>query len=75
MQTGLEVHRFIPLSHNQYTKNKATFSHNDELVLTDGALFDVNSGTQIRQLDKLNSAQSGVFHPNGREVSEIFDLN
>lgn len=77
VQTGLEVHRFIPLSHNQYTKNKATFSHNDELVLTDGALFDVNSGTQIRQLDKLNSAQSGVFHPNGREIianMEIWDM-
>lgn len=63
--------RLVPTISNQYTKNRATFSHNDELVLSDGVLFDVASGKQIRKLDKLNQTQSGVFHPNGLEVRRL----
>lgn len=67
----------MPQISNQYTKNKATFSINDELVLSDGVLFDVNSGKQINKLDKLNQTQSGVFHPNGLEIvsnTEVWDI-
>lgn len=69
VNTGTLVTRLIPAIGNQYTKNKATFSPTDELVLSDGVLFDVNSGKQIHKLDKLNQTQSGVFHPNGLEVN------
>lgn len=64
-------------SGNQYTKNKATFSPSDDMVLSDGVLYDVNSGKQIHKLDKLNQTQSGVFHPNGLEIvsnTEVWDL-
>ncbi|KAJ8975910.1 hypothetical protein NQ317_007753 [Molorchus minor] len=71
--TGTSICRLVPTVSNQYTKNKATFSYNDELVLSDGVLFDVNSGKPIHKLDKLNQTQSGVFHPNGLEIS-FFDL-
>lgn len=66
--------RLIPKVHNQYTKNKATFSPNDDLILSDGVLFDARSGTPIHKLDKLNQTQSGVFHPNGLEVSDRLKL-
>lgn len=75
--TGREIQRLIPSISNQYTKNKATFSHTDELVLSDGVLFDVASGKQIHKLDKLNQTQSGVFHPNGLEIvsnTEVWDI-
>lgn len=69
VNTGTLISRLIPAIGNQYTKNKATFSPTDELVLSDGVLFDVNSGKHIHKLDKLNQTQSGVFHPNGLEVN------
>ncbi|KAL3283032.1 hypothetical protein HHI36_006191 [Cryptolaemus montrouzieri] len=75
--TGQLVSKFVPSISNQYTKNKATFSHQDDLILSDGVLFDVNSGKQIHKLDKLNQMQSGVFHPNGLEIvsnSEVWDM-
>ncbi|XP_044751258.1 protein mahjong [Coccinella septempunctata] len=77
VNTGQLVSKFIPTVGNQYTKNKATFSHQDDLILSDGVLFDVNSGKQIHKLDKLNQMQSGVFHPNGLEIvsnSEVWDM-
>ncbi|XP_018571764.1 DDB1- and CUL4-associated factor 1 isoform X2 [Anoplophora glabripennis] len=75
--TGNSISRLTPSNSNQYTKNKATFSYNDELVLSDGVLFDVSSGKQIHKLDKLNQTQSGVFHPNGLEIvsnTEVWDI-
>lgn len=57
-----------PQISNQYTKNRATYSPTDELVLSDGVLWDVGSGKEIHKLDKLNQTLSGVFHPNGLEV-------
>ncbi|KAJ8918494.1 hypothetical protein NQ315_008192 [Exocentrus adspersus] len=75
--TGNTISQLTPSISNQYTKNKATFSYNDELVLSDGVLFDVNSGKQIHKLDKLNQTQSGVFHPNGLEIvsnTEVWDI-
>ncbi|XP_022253323.1 DDB1- and CUL4-associated factor 1-like [Limulus polyphemus] len=62
---------------NNYTKNRATFDPTDELVLSDGVLWDVRGGTVIHKFDKFNSHINGVFHPNGLEIisnSEIWDL-
>ncbi|EFA04458.2 Protein mahjong-like Protein [Tribolium castaneum] len=75
--TGQSILRLVPTDSNQYTRNKATFSPFDDLVLSDGVLFDVNSGKQIHKLDKLNQTQSGVFHPNGLEIvsnTEVWDV-
>uniref|UniRef100_H2Z2G7 Uncharacterized protein n=1 Tax=Ciona savignyi TaxID=51511 RepID=H2Z2G7_CIOSA len=63
----------------QYVRNKATFSPNDELVLSDGMLWDPRaSSTQpIHKFDKFNSTMSGIFHPRGTEViinTEVWDL-
>ncbi|PSN42103.1 DDB1- and CUL4-associated factor 1 [Blattella germanica] len=75
--TGKKLTTLTPQISNQYTKNRATFSPTDELVLSDGVLWDVNSGKEIHKLDKLNQNVSGVFHPNGLEVisnTEVWDL-
>nr|XP_002123152.1 DDB1- and CUL4-associated factor 1 isoform X2 [Ciona intestinalis] len=63
----------------QYTCNKATFSPNDDLVLSDGLLWDprVSSTEPIHKFDKFNSSMSGIFHPRGTEViinTEVWDL-
>ncbi|XP_047104686.1 DDB1- and CUL4-associated factor 1-like [Schistocerca piceifrons] len=75
--TGKKIQTLTPQISNQYTKNKATFSPTDELVLSDGVLWDVTSGKEIHKFDKLNQNLSGVFHPNGLEVvcnTEVWDL-
>ncbi|XP_032678323.1 protein mahjong isoform X1 [Odontomachus brunneus] len=75
--TGKLLTTLTPSISNQYTKNRATFSMNDELVLSDGILWDVNSSKEIHKFDKLNQALNGVFHPNGMEVvsnTEVWDL-
>lgn len=74
--TGKAVLTLTPQISNQYTKNRATYSPTDELVLSDGVLWDVNSGKEIHKLDKLNQTLSGVFHPNGLEVNLLmmFDV-
>lgn len=62
---------------NNYTKNRATFDPSDELVLSDGVLWDVRSGAAVHKFDKFNPHINGVFHPNGLEIisnSEIWDL-
>ena len=70
--TGKKLLSLTPQISNQYTKNRATFSPLDELVLSDGVLWDVGSGKEIHKLDKLNQTLSGVFHPNGLEVKLLF---
>ncbi|KDR23940.1 protein mahjong [Zootermopsis nevadensis] len=75
--TGKKIMALTPQISNQYTKNRATYSPTDELVLSDGVLWDVGSGKEIHKLDKLNQTLSGVFHPNGLEVvsnTEVWDL-
>lgn len=69
IQTKKLIQTLKPTISNQYNKNRATFSPTNELVLSDGVLWDVNSGKQIHKLDKLNQTLSGVFHPNGLEVN------
>ncbi|XP_066992783.2 protein mahjong isoform X2 [Anabrus simplex] len=75
--TGKKIQTLTPEISNQYTKNRATFSPTDELVLSDGVIWDVNAGKVVHKLDKLNQTLSGVFHPNGLEVvcnTEVWDL-
>jgi hypothetical protein len=66
--TGKKVMTLTPALSNQYNKNRAVFSPTDELVLSDGVLWDVTSGKEIHKFDKLNQSLSGVFHPNNLEV-------
>lgn len=74
MTTGTKVLTLTPSLSNQYSKNRATFNPTDELVLSDGVLWDVSSGKQIHKFDKLNQMLSGVFHPNGLEVSTVYNI-
>lgn len=69
LNTGQKISTFTPTNYNQYTKNRATFDPTDDLILSDGVLWDVRSGKDIHKFDKLNQTISGVFHPNGLEVS------
>lgn len=75
--TGRAIVALTPTISNQYTKNRATFNPTDELVLSDGVLWDVSAGKEIHKFDKLNQSLSGVFHPNGLEIisnTEVWDL-
>lgn len=75
--TGQKISSFVPSNVNQYTKNKAVFDPTDELILTDGVLWDVRMAREIHKFDKLNQNISGVFHPNGLEIvanTEVWDL-
>ncbi|KAI5735047.1 hypothetical protein M8J77_013441 [Diaphorina citri] len=75
--TGKKVMTLTPALSNQYNKNRAVFSPTDELVLSDGVLWDVTSGKEIHKFDKLNQSLSGVFHPNNLEIvsnTEVWDL-
>ncbi|XP_065091770.1 protein mahjong isoform X2 [Ochlerotatus camptorhynchus] len=77
INTGQKVLSLVPSIYNQYTKNRATFCPSDELILSDGVLWDVSSGKEIHKFDKLNQTISGVFHPNGLEIvsnTEVWDL-
>ncbi|XP_055383452.1 protein mahjong isoform X2 [Condylostylus longicornis] len=77
LNTGQVISTFKPSISNQYTKNRGTFCPTDELILSDGVLFDVKSGREIHKFDKLNQTLSGVFHPNGLEIisnTEVWDL-
>lgn len=77
INTGQVVRTLVPTIFNQYTKNRATFGPTDELVLSDGVLWDYRVGYQIHKFDKLNNTISGVFHPNGLEIlsnSEVWDI-
>jgi HIV-1 Vpr-binding protein len=77
INTGQRISQLVPTIYNQYTKNRATFCPSDELILSDGVLWDVKSGREIHKFDKLNQTLSGVFHPNGLEVvsnTEVWDL-
>jgi len=73
VETGQSIIKLTPHLSNTYTKNRATFNPTDELILTDGVLYDVKSGKDIHKFDKLNSGLSGVFHPNGLEVSRVME--
>jgi len=62
---------------NHYSKNYATFSPGDELLLNDGCLWDIRGKKMIHKFDKFNDYVSGVFHPSGLEIiinSEVWDI-
>ncbi|KAH8252480.1 hypothetical protein KR032_000207, partial [Drosophila birchii] len=77
INTGTKVSTFTPTIPNLYTKNRATLCRTDELILSDGVLWDVRSGKEIHKFDKFNQCISGVFHPNCLEIianTEVWDL-
>lgn len=77
ISTGQIIRTLVPTIFNQYNKNRATFCPNDELILSDGVLWDYRTANQIHKFDKLNNTISGVFHPNGLEIisnSEVWDI-
>ncbi|KAL0484895.1 hypothetical protein AKO1_003638, partial [Acrasis kona] len=64
--------------HDQST-NIACFDPYDELVLSDGVLWDIrNPENVIHRFDRFSrSGATGVFHPNGNEIiidSEVWDV-
>ncbi|KAK7070849.1 hypothetical protein SK128_017179 [Halocaridina rubra] len=77
LNTSQIVSEFTPKLSNHYRINRAVLDPSDELLLTDGVLFDVKSGKQVHKFDKINPILNGVFHRNGLEIissSEIWDL-
>ncbi|XP_053723748.1 DDB1- and CUL4-associated factor 1-like [Synchiropus splendidus] len=78
LHTGQKTHTLLDSAlSNFYKRNCATFSPTDELVLSDGVLWDVRASRAVHKFDKFNDDISGVFHPNGLEViinTEIWDL-
>ncbi|XP_044248914.2 protein mahjong isoform X1 [Drosophila takahashii] len=77
INTGSKVASFTPTIPNLYTKNRATLCRTDELILSDGVLWDVRSGKEIHKFEKFNQCISGVFHPNCLEIianTEVWDL-
>ncbi|XP_068171013.1 DDB1- and CUL4-associated factor 1-like isoform X1 [Antennarius striatus] len=78
IQTGVRTLTLSdPALANHYKHNNATFSPTDELLLSDGVLWDVRRPGAVHKFDKFNTSMSGVFHPHGQEVvinTEIWDL-
>jgi len=75
--TGQQVRLLKPTSSNAYSRNRATFDPTDELILSDGVLWDHRVPREIHKFDKLNQTLSGVFHPNGLEIisnTEVWDI-
>ncbi|KAJ6646063.1 Protein mahjong [Pseudolycoriella hygida] len=66
--TGQLCATFHPSVRNRCMQNRATFSPCDQLILSDGVLWDFNSGDEIHIFDMEHQAMSGVFHPNGVEI-------
>jgi len=78
IETKTKLLSLKPRMSNQYQKNRATFDPYDEIILSDGVLWDFKSGKEIHKFDKLNENLSGVFNPkNGLEIisnTEIWDV-
>jgi len=77
IRTGQLSRTLKPTSSNAYSRNRATFDPSDELILSDGVLWDYRAPKEIHKFDKLNQTLSGVFHPNGLEIisnTEVWDI-
>lgn len=72
METSKRILTLVPKHSNQYSRNRAAFDATNELVLSDGVLWDAIAGKEIHKFDKLNQCVSGIFHPNGLEVNTFF---
>lgn len=59
---------------HKYLSNRATMSYDDNLVLNDGTLWDVRSGSVVHEFGKYNERISGIFHPNGNEIISNFHI-
>jgi len=77
LRTSQLTRTLKPTSSNAYSRNRATFDPTDELILSDGVLWDYRAPKEIHKFDKLNQTLSGVFHPNGLEIisnTEVWDI-
>ncbi|XP_050427113.1 protein mahjong isoform X2 [Adelges cooleyi] len=77
VETSKKLMTLTPKHSNQYSRNRAAFDATNELVLSDGVLWDAISGKEIHKFDKLNQNVSGIFHPNGLEIisnTEVWDM-
>ncbi|VVC46311.1 Hypothetical protein CINCED_3A010795 [Cinara cedri] len=77
VETHKKLMTLIPKHSNQYSRNRAVFDPTNELVLSDGVLWDIASKKEIHKFDKLNQNISGIFHPNGLEIvanTEVWDM-
>lgn len=73
IETKTRLMTLKPRMSNQYLKNRATFDPYDELILSDGVLWDFKSGKEVHKFDKLNENLNGVFNPkNGLEIVSCF---
>ena len=84
LNTGQLSRTLKPTSSNAYSRNRyshyavlsqvrhfllrATFDPTDDLILSDGVLWDYRAPREIHKFDKLNQTLSGTFHPNGLEI-------
>jgi len=77
LNTGQLSRTLKPTSSNAYSRNRATFDPTDDLILSDGVLWDYRAPREIHKFDKLNQTLSGTFHPNGLEIisnTEVWDI-
>ncbi|CAH1724928.1 DDB1- and CUL4-associated factor 1 isoform X2 [Aphis gossypii] len=77
LETSKKLLTLVPKHSNQYSRNRAAFDATNELVLSDGVLWDALAGKEIHKFDKLNQCVSGIFHPNGLEIisnTEVWDM-
>ncbi|XP_008184180.1 DDB1- and CUL4-associated factor 1 isoform X1 [Acyrthosiphon pisum] len=77
LETSKRILTLVPKHSNQYSRNRAAFDATNELVLSDGVLWDAIAGKEIHKFDKLNQCVSGIFHPNGLEIisnTEVWDM-
>lgn len=78
IETKKRILTLHPRFSNQYLRNRATFDPFDDLILSDGVLWDFKSGKEVHKFDKLNENVNGVFNlKNGTEIisnTEIWDI-
>ncbi|KAJ6646015.1 Protein mahjong [Pseudolycoriella hygida] len=66
--TGKIISTYRGVVPKGFSRMRATFSPCDELVLSEGILWDVRSGQMFHNFKSLYPILSGVFHPNGWEI-------
>ncbi|KAJ6646013.1 Protein mahjong [Pseudolycoriella hygida] len=77
IHTGQAITTFQSPLGNSCRRNVATFSPSDDLILSDGVLWDVRSGEEVHRFDMSNQIFSGVFHPNALEIvsdDKVWDM-
>ena len=76
-RTGQRTMTLSDPNSNKYNFNCACFNMTDDLVLSDGILWDPRVPRRIHKFDKFTNYAGGDFHPNGLELiinSENWDL-